>query len=273
MRHDERIDDLGLVRLEIGEAQAPSFFAHVCHQRAGDVAPIEAVCAIFGDLAQRCRKRALVQVLLGQRGPFARQRPLPVIEKQFCGVGIARQRARVCTGQQRCIKVDDQTILGELGGRRHEVAPGQASEQAVRQIHARHHAGHGNRSCAEDVAVIDDRRPWEQVGRFTQAAQGVIGRVELARRTATEVDDLGAALLRAVEHHGAARGGAAHPGLHHADGERRGDCGIHGIAAGLEHCGADLGRTLVLRRDHAPARGDDRLAHDLGIGEIVDHVG
>ena len=129
-------------------------------------------------------------MLLGQRGPFARQRPLPVIEKQFCGVGIARQRARVCTGQQRCIKVDDQTILGELGGRRHEVAPGQASEQAVRQIHARHHAGHGNRSCAEDVAVIDDRRPWEQVGRFTQAAQGVIGRVELAVTTSMTVNFL-----------------------------------------------------------------------------------
>src|SRR5207244_11208587 len=71
------------------------------------------------------------------------------------------------------------------------------------------------------------------------------------------------------QRHAAARGGAAHPRLDHADGERSGDRRIDGVAARFQNCRSHFRRAAVIRGRHAAARRDDRLAHDLRVREVV----
>jgi hypothetical protein len=141
----------------------------------------------------------------------------------------------------------------------------------VRERHARDDAGNGDRARALHVAIVLDARPGEQIGRFA-AHDGVIRRIQSAGRAHAVVDDVGLRLGGAPQHHAAAGRHAAHPGLHHADRERRGDRGVDRVAARLEDRGADFGGALVLRRDHAAARRDDTLANQLRVGEVVAQV-
>ena len=129
--------------------------------------------------------------------------------------------------------------------------------------------GHGDGGGALDVAVVDHAGPGKQVGAAAVAGQGVVGGIELARRTHAVVDHLGAPLVGTPQHHAAARRRPAHPGLDHAQREGGRDRGIDRVAARGEHGGADLRRTPVLRRHHARLGGDHGLADDLCVGEVV----
>ena len=121
-----------------------------------------------------------------------------------------------------------------------------------------------------DVAVVQHRGPGEEIlGDGAAAGERIVGRIERHRRAHAVVDHAGAAFAGAPQHHGAAGGRPAHPGLDHADGEGDRDGGVHRVAAGIEHGRADFGRAAVRRGDHAAAGGDHRFADDLGAGKVI----
>src|SRR5208282_4694273 len=91
-------------------------------------------------------------------------------------------------------------------------------------------------------------------------------------RAEAEVDRPGASLARAMDDHGAAAAGPAHPWLEHAEREGGGDRRIDGVSAAGEYQGPHFGRAAMLGGDD-PARGSDGgLAHDLAQREIVHGV-
>ncbi len=206
---------------------------------------------------------------VADRGPAAADRPGAVVEEHARGVGIGRERARHRRGEQRGEPVDQQAFLRERHGGRDEVAPGHAAVFRMGEAHAGDHARHGDGGGALDVAVVEHRGPGEQLLGRLAAGERIVGRIERQRRAHAVVDHAGAAFIGAPQHHGAAGGRPAHPGLDHADRERHGDGGIDRVAAGVEHARADLGRAAVRGRDHAAARGDHGFADDLGAGEVV----
>ena len=72
------------------------------------------------------------------------------------------------------------------------------------------------------------------------------------RRLLAEVVERGFPARRAHQQEPAASD-VAGLGVHHRERERRGDRGVHGVAAGEQHLHADLRGDRVLRRDHAVA--------------------
>ena len=140
----------------------------------------------------------------------------------------------------------------------------------MREAHAGDDARHRDGGGAAHVAVVEHRRPGEQIlGGPAAGRERIVGRIERHRRAHAVVDHAGAVFTGAPQHHGAAGGGPAHPGLDHADRERDGDGGVDRIAAGVEHARADLRRAAMRGRHHATAGGDDDFADDLGAGEVV----
>ena len=238
-------------------------------KRARHLAFVELARAVARDLLQRCRHRLLIKMTVGGRGPAAGDRPGAVVQEHARGIGIGRERARHRGGEQRGEPVDQQALVRELHGRREQVLPRQAAVFRVGEPHAGDHARHRDGGGAFDVAIIQHRGPREEVFRRCAAGERIVGGVERHRRAHAVVDHAGAAFAGAPQHHGAAGGGSAHPGLDHADGEGDRDRGIDRIAAGIEHACTDFRRAAVRGGDHATAGGDHRFADDLGAGEVV----
>ena len=76
-----------------------------------------------------------------------------------------------------------------------------------------------------------------------------------------EIDDLRRITVARSDHHETAAAKAAHPGLEHAECQRRGDRRIDGVAAGGQDRGSDLGRLDVLRRHQSGPSPDRGLAN------------
>ncbi len=125
-------------------------------------------------------------------------------------------------------------------------------------------ARHRDRERPRDVALLEHRRPAEQLP-IPSAGKWVVRGVEGHRRDHAEVDQLDRRAGRAGDHHQAATAEAAHPGFEHGECQRGGDCGIDRVAAGFENSGADLGGSPMLRGDHVARRVHRWLAqHPAG---------
>src|ERR1700721_2186390 len=82
----------------------------------------------------------------------------------------------------------------------------------VRRAHALGLAGHGDRRIAEEIAILDDLRPAEQVpARAT--GERVFGGVEPAGADGAEIDDVATSLTRVPDRHEAGAAEPAHPRL------------------------------------------------------------
>ena len=157
--------------------------------------------------------------------------------------------------------VDLHAPLGQGARGRHEVGPAPAAEALPRQREARDLPRHRDRKRTARVAVALDSRPAEQV-RAGLAGERVVRRVQCAGRHHPEGDGVRLGLACGADEHVPAAAEPAHPGLDRGQRKARGDGGVDGIAAVREHPCADLGRGLVLGRDHAAAARHRGLAHD-----------
>jgi hypothetical protein len=109
----------------------------------------------------------------------------------------------------------------------------------MRFFHAGDHARHGDRAGAMKVAVILHPSPREEIGRGAVAGQWIVLGAKAVRCAHPVIDHFITVFTGAVEHHRAAAADAAHPGLQHTQGKRRGDHRVHAIAARRQHIGAD----------------------------------
>ena len=125
---------------------------------------------------------------------------------------------------------------------------------AMRQCQSRRLARRGDRQRPQQVPVLENRRPAEQVVVAT-LDQRIGSDIEAGGRDHAEIDHLRRRIALG-DHHEAAAAKAAHPGLEHSQGERGGDRRIDGVAACGQDLGADLGRLEVLRR-YQPAAGSN----------------
>ena len=110
--------------------------------------------------------------------------------------------------------------------------------------------GHGHGERAVQIAVLDHRRPAEQVaGHPTRERIG--GGIEAARRDHAAVDRVDGAVGEAQQH-AAAPAQPAHPRLEHAKRQGGRDRRVDRVAAGAQHLGTDRRGFAMLRR-HQPA--------------------
>ena len=119
----------------------------------------------------------------------------------------------------------------------------------------------------------DDRRPREEIQAFGRAGERIVGGIRAPSASACRSRRCTPSPRpRATSVIAPPRGGAAHPRLDDAEGERRRDRRVDGVAAGFQHGRTGFRGAAMLRGDHAAARRDHRLADDLRIGKVIDHV-
>ena len=186
---------------------------------------------------------------------------------------VARQGLGRGCGDQGRVPVHDHALTRHRHGRRHQLRPGLAAIGTMREAHAVHHAGNGHGSGTLHVAVVHHQGPGEEIRGAAVACERIVGRVQAARRAHAEVHHPGAAFVGAPQHHAAAGGHAAHPRLHHPQGEGSGHGGIHGIAACSQHRRTHVSGPPMLRGHHASFGGHHMFANVLGIGEVVSVLG
>ena len=121
------------------------------------------------------------------------------------------------------------------------------------------------------VAVVLHPWPWKEIGSRAVARERVVLGADVARRAHAVVDHLVAVFVGAIEHHGAAATGAAHPWLEHAERKGGGNHRIDAVAALSQYLRADLGCLARLRSDDTAFGADARFADVLGVAELVWH--
>ena len=179
-----------------------------------------------------------------------------------------RSRTR---NHQRGPPVDRKAFTGELDARRQQFLPRQFCVAAMRFLHAGHHAGHGDRAGAMNVAVVLDAWPGKNIRCRAVAGQRIILEPQARRCAHAVVDHFIAVFARPVEHHRAAAAEPAHPGLQHAQRKGGRDHGVDAVAARGQHLGADLRSLAGLCGDDAAFGGDRGFADRLRVGELVAH--
>ena len=114
-------------------------------------------------------------MLLGEGGPAAERRPLPVLEEERRGVAVARERARGRGDHEPGVPVDEHALAGEGERGGDQLAPARAAELPVRERYACDDAGHRDGGRPFDVPVVLDERPGEEIGVLAAAGDRVVG--------------------------------------------------------------------------------------------------
>jgi hypothetical protein len=185
--------------------------------------------------------------------------------------GVTPQVGSHAGNHQRGPPVDQEALAAEINARAQQFLPGQFGVAAMRFLHARYHAGHGDRTGTVKVAVVLYPRPREDVGRRAVARQRIVLRADAAGCAHTVVDHLIAVFPGAVEHHRSAAADAAHPRFQHPQREGGGDDRVHAVPASPQHLGTYFGGFSRLRGDDAAFGDHRRFADLLGVAELVVH--
>ena len=107
-----------------------------------------------------------------------------------------------------------------------------------------------------------------QVGVFSVCSVSDLHPVEPPGCDQPEVDRPRASLHGKMDDHLPAAAEPAHPGLHGAEGEARGDDRIHRVAALGEHPRPGLGRKVAPGRDHPAGRPHFGLSHPPSLAQL-----
>ena len=220
--------------------------ANVGHDGLRHVAPVEGVRPVFADGGQHLGQvglpepHAVAHVAAGQH-VVAGHEHAPQL-------WVHEQLASAASKGEEQVPVGREAVAGDARRGRHHLAQRKAAESPVRLAQPGDRTGHGDGQVTLEVGVVLDAGPAEiaDVCLARQLVQIGLCRERAAHReadyTATTVDLVVEVTAPAY---------AAGHRLHHADREARGDRGVHGVAASLEHPHARLGREPVLGGNHA----------------------
>ena len=230
-----RLDESRAVAREVLFREAAARAPHVARDAARELALVELARPPLGETPQRACQAREIEALLLECGPRRDGRPASLLEEGRGRAFVRGERARGRRDDEGRVPVDQQAVRGELGRRHDKLAPRLRAEGLVGHTHAVDRSRHGDGTGAHRVPLLDDGGPGKEVRGDAAAGEGVVRRIEPRGRAEAEVDRPGASLARAVDHHGAAAAGAAHPWLEHAEREGGGDRRIDGVSAAGEH--------------------------------------
>ena len=162
-RDRQRVGPRGAVVAQIVHRQEAALVRHVTHKRRSDVATIESFFALAGKLFQCLGHLALVQPLIGQRGPAGPFGPLAIVQIQRRCVRVTGQITRAGGDDKGRVPIHVQAAFGQIHGRGQQRVPRHPAKAAVRGGNAGHRAGHSHRCGTGDIAVLDHGFPREQV--------------------------------------------------------------------------------------------------------------
>ena len=146
---------------------------HVGRDAPRQIALVEIARARVRQMGKRRLQPVLRQAHAGLDTPL-RIRRQAVVEIGGGAGRIAPQVGCRAGNHQGGPPIHQQPFAGEIDARAQQFLPGQSGVAAMRLFHARHHAGHGDRTGAVKVAVVLDPRPGEDVGGGGFACQRIV---------------------------------------------------------------------------------------------------
>ena len=250
----------GQVRLVTGEVprrQGNAQVLGILDEIGGDFAFVEIPVAGVGEAPQGLRQAPEANAGQGA-GPLTHRREAPR-EKYLPAVFVLRQGPGFRADLQGSVPVDFHAGLGEAYCGRQQLGEGTGAAGIEHRAETRHHAGHRHGPGPADIGIADDRWPLEQI-RTRAVHEPVVRRIHGLGRPDAKLGGMAPMIRRVVVHEVAAAAHATHPGLHGADGEGRGDRGVHRVATGREDLGPHAGSLDMLGHDHAAGCFHGRLA-------------
>ena len=208
---------------------------HVISEATGDLAFVEGVGAVVGDLLQRPGKVGLPEDLAGPEEFAARlvEGTLPSGALSHPLLGPAEDEGLV--------RRQNDPLRRQPPGRHDHVLPGQPAIPLVRQSQARHRAGYGRGPVAAGG-----------LGRLLALAVDEHVQPRRRRRDRAEVDDDGLPRPGNMDQHEAIAADIARPRQCDRKDEAYGDSGIDGVTTLAQDLGPDHGGDGVLGDHHAP---------------------
>ena len=229
---------VGLVGGQIFFGDHAAMLAHKRGQQAGCLAFVEAVVAVVTDALERCGQVRLFPGLARRVGdPSVFQKGLPGrgIERI---VGLADHAEKSLHGPG-----GREPLLRQFDGRFEEIGPWQLTQPLMRQVEARHGAGHSYRERPFVVRVVLNLTVWAEVHRGRGRQRCFLAEVERGDGAVGAVVDEKAApadVARRRQRHGQREG-------------RRHRC-IDGVTTFLQNRVAGLRAEVVAADGHPVAR-------------------
>ena len=176
----QRLAQMRAERLEVFDRQRAAGGLDVGGEALRQIALVKIARAGAGELRHRGLEPVLRHADVGLDAPL-RIRRQAILQIGGGARGVTPQVRGRTRNHQRGPPVDRKAFTGERDARRDQFLPRQFCVAAMRFLHAGHHAGHGDRAGAVDIAVVLHPRPGEDVGRRAVAGQRIILRAAGSR--------------------------------------------------------------------------------------------
>ncbi len=223
----------GLVFVQVGLGD--DAFARLAgiHNRLGYPAFVKAIGALGGDFPQGFRQVFLHQLL-------AHQHRLASVQEDAAQVFVFLEFVSSGVQQVDIALLQGKTVFGQLDRRGDDLGALEGAVFAQRQFHARHSAGNADRQVALGAEVRDHVAVLVQVHVGGRGQRGFFAEVEE-----------GLAAVGQLHGHEPTPAEVAGCRVHHGQGVAHRHRRIHGVAAGLEHIHAHMGRQMLGGDHHA----------------------
>ena len=189
----------------------------------------------------------------------------------FPGAGIMVQFCCRGADQQGGVPVDLHACFCGLDRRLKGLFPGTAAEVFQCDTHSVHLTRNRNRGCADDVAVLHNPGPGEEVRGHSFSGKRIILGVQSDGGPHTKVNRMDLPGRGVMDQHVSASADSAHPGFQHGNREGSGNRSVDGIASFRKHFCTGPGSQFVLGSNNPFGGYNGFFPGDQRFAEIMVH--